>query len=78
MNKQWKRVLSLLLCLPLIGMPFYTLIPGTAAAAASSAALSFPAAQDAFVSNFSGQGDRLGIELNANKPKLRKSIKTSC
>lgn len=67
MNKQWKRVLSLLLCLPIIGMPFYTLIPGTAAAAASSAALSFPAAQDAFVSNFSGQGDRLGIELNANK-----------
>ncbi|KRE46161.1 OmpL47-type beta-barrel domain-containing protein [Paenibacillus sp. Soil522] len=68
MKKHLKQVLSLLLCVPIICMQLYTLFLGsTAIVAAAAGTASFPAVQDAFVSNFGTQADSLGINLIANK-----------
>ncbi|WP_284646658.1 S-layer homology domain-containing protein [Paenibacillus silviterrae] len=59
-------MISLLLC---FCTSFSFLFPGSTIKAANAAesALTFTAAQDAFVSNFSGQGNSLGTTLNAAK-----------
>jgi hypothetical protein len=68
LKKQLKQVLALLLCVPVLMMPLYTLVPGaTANVAVAAETLAFPATQDAFVSNFNNQGGSVGITLNANK-----------
>ncbi|THF73613.1 S-layer homology domain-containing protein [Cohnella fermenti] len=67
MNKPIKLILSFL-CLALACMPFGPLVPGSVpAASAAGDTLSFPAAEDTFVSNFNNQGDSTGIALNSKK-----------
>ncbi|MBB3113124.1 hypothetical protein FHS18_005227 [Paenibacillus phyllosphaerae] len=66
MSKQLKQVLSLLLCVSLVCTPLVTFFLGAHVAAAAETS-SYPAVQDAFVSNFNAQGDSVGIALNANK-----------
>lgn len=65
MQKHFKQVLPLLLCVLMIGNPLF--LGSTANVAAAAETVSFQAAQDAFVSNFGTQGDSLGINLSANK-----------
>jgi len=68
MKRHLNQILSLLLCVPIICAPFYTLFIGaTPNVAAASESISFSATQEAFVSNFGTQGNSLGIHLNANK-----------
>lgn len=66
MKPYLKPFLSALLCICLPVTSFFT-GPGINAAAAAGTTLSFPAAQDAFVSNFNGQGNALGTSLSAAK-----------
>lgn len=66
MKHYLKPFLSMLLCICLPVTSLFT-GPGVNAASAAGTALSFPAAQDAFVSNFNGQGNALGTSLSAAK-----------
>ncbi|QKS45236.1 S-layer homology domain-containing protein [Paenibacillus cellulosilyticus] len=56
-----------LLCLTLVCISDLAFLKGSGNAAAAAETGNFPATQDAFVSNFNGQGDSVGITLNANK-----------
>lgn len=68
MTKQTKQALAVLLSAAMLFLPMYSCLLGIGAkASAASQTVTFPAAQDTFVSNFNGQGDRLGTSLNSNK-----------
>ncbi|WP_335563272.1 DNRLRE domain-containing protein [Neobacillus vireti] len=77
MKKYSKQFLSLLLCTLMVCTPMYTFFMGyKKVAAAATEPVVFPVTQDAFVSNFSGQGNSLGITLNSNKLIYGKSRHT--
>lgn len=67
MNNNIKKALVLLLCMTLVGISDFAFVRGSSNVASAAEMGNFPAVQDAFVSNFNGQGDSLGITLNANK-----------
>lgn len=66
MFRSIRRALSLWLCVSLLGTPLTTFLLGTTPVAAAEA-VTFPATQDAFVSNFNSQDNTTMVNSNANK-----------
>jgi len=65
MGKHWKRIVSLVLC---VCMSSSTFIFGSMKTVnAANIVVPFSAEQEAFVSNFNGQGNSLGTSLSATK-----------